>query len=94
MAGEHQRTAGFCGLSAKLTHCKVWGPCAGGHGGHGHDVTYQGLSLHPASATHRNLAKGFGGLMWFWIFYRFYNDYDTFLVSSHCNALRLLLYGS
>lgn len=52
---------------------------AGGHGGHGHDVTYQGLSLHPASATHRNLAKGFGGLMWFWIFYRFYNDYDTFL---------------
>ncbi|KAK9806653.1 hypothetical protein WJX73_004777 [Symbiochloris irregularis] len=52
---------------------------AGGHHGDHHNVTYEGLSLHKASSWHVNAAKGFGGLMWFWIFYRFYHDYDTFL---------------
>lgn len=52
-----------------------------GHGhGHGaHDVTYEGLTLHPASKWHTYGGKAFASVMWFWVFYRFYNDFDHFV---------------
>merc|ERR1712216_525761 len=41
--------------------------------------TYEGVTVHEASNWHKILSQGFGGVMWFWIFYRFRHDYDTFL---------------
>merc|ERR1712037_743948 len=46
--------------------------------GGGKSETYEGVTIHHASTWHRVLAEGFGGLMWFWIFYRLRCDYDTF----------------
>eukprot|EP00884_Botryococcus_braunii_P017872 jgi/Botrbrau1/4769/Bobra.0137s0041.1 len=54
------------------------GFAAGGHG-HGDSVTYAGLTMHKPARWHVVLSESFCGLMWFWIFYRFYHDYETFL---------------
>ncbi|KAL6784723.1 hypothetical protein ACKKBF_B02950 [Auxenochlorella protothecoides x Auxenochlorella symbiontica] len=51
---------------------------ASGHG-HGHDVTYEGLTLHKASPWHVNIGRGMAGVMWFWVLYRFYHDFDHFV---------------
>mmetsp|Transcript_41054 Transcript_41054/g.101280 ORF Transcript_41054/g.101280 Transcript_41054/m.101280 type:complete len:106 (+) Transcript_41054:81-398(+) len=51
-------------------------------GGHGHGVTHGGLTLHEPGMWHKAAGYGFGGLMWFWIFLRFYRDGDT-LIYGH-----------
>jgi hypothetical protein len=39
--------------------------CAGGHEhGHGHGVEYAGLTIHPPSSWHKNVATGMSALMW------------------------------
>ena len=45
------------------------------HGG----VTHEGVTLHDASFAHKALGTGFGAVMWFWVFYRFYKDGDVLL---------------
>ena len=57
--------------------------------------------MYPPSKWHVNGAKAFCGVMWFWIFYRFYHDYEGFVVcycltvqtgyKSSCTWLALLL---
>eukprot|EP00212_Chloropicon_laureae_P009513 CAMPEP_0197490498 /NCGR_PEP_ID=MMETSP1311-20131121/5034_1 /TAXON_ID=464262 /ORGANISM="Genus nov. species nov., Strain RCC856" /LENGTH=115 /DNA_ID=CAMNT_0043035025 /DNA_START=38 /DNA_END=385 /DNA_ORIENTATION=+ len=47
--------------------------------GGGKGETFEGLTVHEASTWHKVLAQGFGGVMWFWILYRFRHDYETFL---------------
>jgi hypothetical protein len=51
-------------------------------GGHHDGVTHAGVTLHKPAKWHTYVGEGMAGLMWFWILYRFYNDYDTFLVSE------------
>ncbi len=51
---------------------------AGGEGG----VTHEGLTIHPASPVHKFLGTAMGGLMWFWVMYRFYHDGET-LIYGH-----------
>lgn len=63
----------------------------GGHH-HGEGVTYEGLTMYKPSKWHVNGGKAFCGLMWFWIFYRFYHDYEGFvvrcftLITASCDA--------
>lgn len=45
----------------------------------GHGVTHEGVTLHDASFAHKALGTGFGAMMWFWVFYRFYHDGDVLL---------------
>ncbi|WZN63627.1 hypothetical protein HKI87_08g51760 [Chloropicon roscoffensis] len=45
----------------------------------GKSETFEGVTIHHASTWHKTLAHGFGGVMWFWIFYRLRNDFDTFI---------------
>jgi NADH dehydrogenase (ubiquinone) 1 beta subcomplex subunit 2 len=51
----------------------------GSAGHHSEGVTYEGLTLPKPSKWHVGIGKGMAGLMWFWIFYRFYHDKDHFL---------------
>lgn len=51
---------------------------ASGHGAHD-SVTYEGLTLHKPARWQVMTGKGLAGLMWFWIFYRLYNDFDHFV---------------
>jgi hypothetical protein len=51
---------------------------AGGEGG----VTHEGLTIHPAAPVHKILGTAMGGLMWFWVMYRFYHDGET-LIYGH-----------
>jgi hypothetical protein len=48
----------------------------------GGGVTHEGVTLHDASFAHKALGTGFGAVMWFWVFYRFYHDGDT-LIYGH-----------
>ncbi|PRW34033.1 NADH dehydrogenase [ubiquinone] 1 beta subcomplex subunit 2-like [Chlorella sorokiniana] len=54
------------------------GFAAGGHGHHD-SVTHAGLTIHKAAKWHVYTGQAFAGLMWFWVFYRFYHDFDTFV---------------
>ena len=45
----------------------------------GGGVTHEGVTLHDASFAHKALGSGFGAVMWFWVFYRFYHDGDVLL---------------
>lgn len=47
--------------------------------GHGHGVTYEGLTLHPPARWHVMWGTGMCALMWFWVMYRAYYDGDAFL---------------
>lgn len=51
---------------------------ASGEGG----VTHEGLTIHPAAPVHKILGTAMGGLMWFWVMYRFYHDGET-LIYGH-----------
>ena len=51
---------------------------AGGH--HGEGVTYAGLTLHKPARWHVLCGEAFGGIMWFWILYRGYHDWNVFAV--------------
>ena len=55
---------------------------AGSH--HGEGVTYAGLTLHKPSRWHVLGAEAFGGLMWFWILYRGYHDWEVFAARHRC----------
>mmetsp|Transcript_1541 Transcript_1541/g.3379 ORF Transcript_1541/g.3379 Transcript_1541/m.3379 type:complete len:103 (+) Transcript_1541:22-330(+) len=59
------------------THTLARTFAAGGQ--HGEGVTHAGLTLHKPTGWHVYFAQGLSGLMWFWVFYRFRQDYDTFL---------------
>ncbi|PSC70215.1 NADH dehydrogenase [ubiquinone] 1 beta subcomplex subunit 2 [Micractinium conductrix] len=50
-------------------------------GGHGHhdSVTHAGLTIHKAASWHVWTGQAFAGVMWFWVFYRFYHDFDHFV---------------
>eukprot|EP00890_Picochlorum_soloecismus_P003976 jgi/Picsp_1/457/NSC_00455-R1_protein len=43
------------------------------------EEVYEGLKLHKTGGWHAAVGKGIASVMWFWIFYRFYHDYDSFL---------------
>jgi hypothetical protein len=59
-------------------HSLPLSPHTGG-GGHHDSVTYDGVTLHKAAGWHKALGSGLAGLMWFWIFVRFYKDGDVLL---------------
>ena len=66
-------------LSNALLSDKSFVLCsAGGEGG----VTHEGLTIHPAAPVHKILGTAMGGLMWFWVMYRFYHDGET-LIYGH-----------
>jgi NADH dehydrogenase (ubiquinone) 1 beta subcomplex subunit 2 len=48
-------------------------------GGHGEEVVHEGLKLHATGGWHKAVGEALSGLMWFWVFYRFYHDYEGFL---------------
>ncbi|KAL4436925.1 hypothetical protein ABPG75_004064 [Micractinium tetrahymenae] len=54
------------------------GFAAGGHGHH-ESVTHAGLTIHKAASWHVWTGQAFAGVMWFWVFYRFYHDFDHFV---------------
>ncbi|KAH7623830.1 hypothetical protein Ndes2526B_g01078 [Nannochloris sp. 'desiccata'] len=60
-------------------------------GGHHDSVTHAGVTIHKAAKWHVYTGEAMAGLMWFWIFYRFYNDYDTFLF-GHAQHHELEIY--
>lgn len=45
-------------------------------------MTHEGLTIHPAAPVHKILGTAMGGLMWFWVMYRFYHDGET-LIYGH-----------
>ena len=45
-------------------------------------MTHEGLTIHPAAPVHKILGTAMGGLMWFWVMYRFYHDGET-LICGH-----------
>ncbi|QDZ22042.1 hypothetical protein HOP50_06g45840 [Chloropicon primus] len=60
--------------SAGTTTTTTRSYAAGGKG-----ETFEGVTIHHASNWHKFGAQAFGGVMWFWIFYRLRNDFDTFM---------------
>ncbi|KAI3425974.1 hypothetical protein D9Q98_007942 [Chlorella vulgaris] len=48
-------------------------------GGHHDSVTHAGVTIHKAAKWHVYTGQAFAGIMWFWVFYRFYHDYDHFM---------------
>ena len=42
-------------------------------------ITYEGLTLKPASFAHRAAAEIMGGMMWSWLFIRMYEDGEGLL---------------
>ncbi|GMH32507.1 hypothetical protein BSKO_00341 [Bryopsis sp. KO-2023] len=77
-AGRALRSTNFGAVNGAAKNAPA-GQVRGMAGGHGEGVTYAGLTLHKPAKIYTFTAEFMGGLMWFWIFYRFYNDYDTFL---------------
>lgn len=45
----------------------------------GGGVTYEGVTLYDAFFVYKALGIGFGVVMWFWVFYRFYYDGDMLI---------------
>eukprot|EP00298_Acanthocystis_sp_HF-20_P025177 c36975_g1_i1.p1 GENE.c36975_g1_i1~~c36975_g1_i1.p1 ORF type:complete len:102 (-),score=30.67 c36975_g1_i1:25-285(-) len=45
--------------------------------------SYGGKEFHPAPAVYRYLARGFGTVMWLWVFYRAKEDGPVFLAYRH-----------
>ncbi|KAL0360449.1 UNVERIFIED_CONTAM: NADH dehydrogenase [ubiquinone] 1 beta subcomplex subunit [Sesamum radiatum] len=43
-------------------------------GGHGHGVTYKGVTLHQPKRWHSVTGKGLCAVMWFWVLYRAKQD--------------------
>mmetsp|Transcript_19888 Transcript_19888/g.27569 ORF Transcript_19888/g.27569 Transcript_19888/m.27569 type:complete len:107 (+) Transcript_19888:162-482(+) len=41
-------------------------------------ITYGGIKLYEPMKFHTNLAKMWGAVLWFWLFYRFKEEGDTF----------------
>ncbi|KAJ7517400.1 hypothetical protein O6H91_21G022500 [Diphasiastrum complanatum] len=52
-------------------------------GGHGHEISYGGLSLHAPKRWHTLTGKAMGAVMWFWIFYRAKQDGAALLGLRH-----------
>lgn len=48
-------------------------------GGHGEEVVHEGLKLHATGGWHKVVGETLSAVMWFWVFYRFYHDYEGFL---------------
>lgn len=51
---------------------------ASGAGG-GEEVVHEGLKLHATGGWHKAVGETLSGVMWFWVFYRLYHDYEGFL---------------
>ncbi|KAK4390885.1 UNVERIFIED_CONTAM: NADH dehydrogenase [ubiquinone] 1 beta subcomplex subunit [Sesamum calycinum] len=49
-------------------------------GGHGHGVTYKGVTLHQPKRWHSVTGKGLCAVMWFWVLYRAKQDGPVVLV--------------
>ncbi|MCD7462923.1 hypothetical protein HAX54_049635 [Datura stramonium] len=43
-------------------------------GGHGHGVTYKGITVHQPKRWHSVTGKGLCAVMWFWVLYRAKQD--------------------
>lgn len=76
-SGNAATSLGEVAYKALLSQRCRRGMASGGHGGD-HGVTYAGLTLHKPLRWQVAWAHGLSGLMWFWILYRGYNDWDTF----------------
>jgi hypothetical protein len=48
-------------------------------GGHGEEVVHEGLKLHATGGWHKAVGETLSAVMWFWVFYRLYHDYEGFL---------------
>ncbi|EFN55732.1 hypothetical protein CHLNCDRAFT_57885 [Chlorella variabilis] len=72
------RQEGQLARAAKQGGQQTRGFAAGGHGHHD-SVTHEGLTIHKAASWHKYTGQGFAGLMWFWVLYRFYHDFDHFV---------------
>mmetsp|Transcript_2693 Transcript_2693/g.6458 ORF Transcript_2693/g.6458 Transcript_2693/m.6458 type:complete len:92 (+) Transcript_2693:23-298(+) len=64
----------------------VFRPLRGG--GHHHQemadpAKYGHFAIPHVSSFHKNLAKGFGTVFWFWIFYRGYHDGGVVFLGRH-----------
>eukprot|EP00191_Tetraselmis_sp_GSL018_P013936 CAMPEP_0177584674 /NCGR_PEP_ID=MMETSP0419_2-20121207/4035_1 /TAXON_ID=582737 /ORGANISM="Tetraselmis sp., Strain GSL018" /LENGTH=68 /DNA_ID=CAMNT_0019074255 /DNA_START=226 /DNA_END=432 /DNA_ORIENTATION=+ len=46
---------------------------------HGEAVTYAGLTLHKPLPWQKATGTFMAGLMWFWVFVRFYHDGDVLI---------------
>lgn len=52
-------------------------------GGHGHGVTYKGVTIHHPKRWHSITGKGMCAMMWFWILYRAKQDGPVVLGWRH-----------
>jgi NADH dehydrogenase (ubiquinone) 1 beta subcomplex subunit 2 len=72
-------TASSLGSLAKRAQGTARRSFASGAGGAGEEVAYEGLKLHATGGWHKTVGTAMSGLMWFWVFYRLYHDYEGFL---------------
>lgn len=47
--------------------------------GGGEEVVHEGLKLHATGGWHKMVGTTMSSVMWFWVFYRLYHDYEGFL---------------
>lgn len=47
--------------------------------GGGEEVVHEGLKLHATGGWHKVVGTTMSSVMWFWVFYRLYHDYEGFL---------------
>lgn len=47
--------------------------------GGGEEVVHEGLKLHATGGWHKVVGTTMASVMWFWVFYRMYHDYEGFL---------------
>ena len=47
--------------------------------GGGEEVVHEGLKLHATGGWHKAVGTTMASVMWFWVFYRLYHDYEGFL---------------
>ena len=86
---QRRSMAGACLCCPLRSACR--GPDASAAGGHhGEGVTYAGLTMHKPGRWHVIGGEAMAGLMWFWILYRGYHDWNTFAVRRLLPASRCL----
>ena len=52
---------------------------ASGGSSSGKEVVHEGLKLHETGGWHKTVGETLSSVMWFWVFYRLYHDYEGFL---------------
>ena len=52
---------------------------ASGGSSSGEEVVHEGLKLHETGGWHKTVGETLSSVMWFWVFYRLYHDYEGFL---------------